>query len=341
MLRIKTLKLEGLLCLGLLTSIFLVGCGKNSDSNLILESENISLKKKSNATSTDLSSPEILVMDGNYEVVYLGAILSGKDIVAESAFNPLGSYKKLPIRVSTSISGAPIATINSPRLSTYRQTVQDILRASPLTNAEVNSFLYTYRPFYDYKELTKEFGYKVNTRSLFSKSSSSLSTQLTTISKTYGFVAGFELVNFTVDMSMPKLTELIDTAAARKLVASGDDPIYVSSVSYGQKGILAVETNSSIEQVSKVVEKMTKKIFKKTTETFSSTEISLINNSTIRLYMVGGSSAGSSVTIDGYNGFVSYVKDLGVFSADNPGYPISFRCRRLRDYSLFRALDQL
>lgn len=327
--------------MGLLTSIFLVSCGKNIESDLILEHENNPIGKKSNAASTDLSSPEILVTDGNYEVVYLGAVLSGKDIIAESAFNPLGSYKKLPIRVSTSISGAPIATINLPRLSTYRQTVQDILRASPLTNPEVNSFLYTYRPFYDYKELTSEFGYKVNTRSLFSKSSSSLSTQLTTISKTYGFVASFELVNFTVDMSTPKLTELIDSAAVRKLVAAGEDPIYISSISYGQKGILAIETNSSIEQVNKVVEKMTKKIFKKTTETFSSSEINLINNSTIRLYMVGGSTAGSSVTIDGYTGFISYVKDLGAFTADNPGYPISFRCRRLRDFSLFRALDQL
>jgi len=327
---------KGLFKIALLISILFVGCKKDNDSKLTVQ-ETKSLNKKANNANT--SSADILVMDNNYEIVYLGAILSGTDILSESTFNPLGSYAKLPIKVSTSISGAPSATINPPRLSTYRQTVQDILRSTTLSNPDIASFLYYYRPFYDYKEITREFGYKVNTRGLFSKTSSSLTNQLTTITKKYGFVSAFELVNFTVDMSSPKLTELIDTAAAHRLVASGENPVYINSISYGQKGVLAVETDYNMEQTTKIFEKLTKKIFKKTKETFSSTEINIINNSTIRLFLVGGSSGGSSVTIDGYNGFINYVKDIGAFSADNPGYPISFRCRKLKDFSLFKALE--
>lgn len=269
-------------------------------------------------------------------MVYLGSMLNGQQIADDGSFTPITGYQKRPITVSASLAGGSSKVITVPRLSTYRQAVQDILREIPNSSTDVSSFLFYQRPFYDYSEIKKEFGYKVNTRSLFSSTNTSVLNQLTVIQKNYGIVMGFELINFTMDMSLPRSTELIDPIAADNLSASGTNPVYINSISYGQKGILAIETDYSMEETTRAFEKVTRKIFKKTTETLTETEISIVNNSTIRVYLVGGSSAGSVTRVEGYDSFIAYIKDLGTFSAENPGFPISFRCRQLSDYSSFK-----
>ncbi|TDS08880.1 thiol-activated cytolysin family protein [Sphingobacterium paludis] len=285
---------------------------------------------------TTYSSSEMTVMDHNYELVYLGSMLNGQQIINNGIFAPLTGYPKLPITVSTSIAGTLSKEIPVPRLSTFRQAVQDILRESSTAGTEVSSFLFFQRPFFDYNEIKKEFGYEVNTRSLFSTSNTSVINRLTVIEKTYDIVMGFELINFTIDMSLPRANELIALNSAEKLIAETTTPVYISSISYGQKGILAIESDYTTEETNKAFEKVTRKIFKKTTESLTEREIHIINNSTIQVYLVGGSNSGSVTRVEGYDSFINYIKDLGTFSAENPGFPISFRCRHLPDYSFFK-----
>ncbi|QBR11562.1 hypothetical protein E3D81_04975 [Sphingobacterium sp. CZ-2] len=273
--------------------------------------------------------------DNNYELVYLGSILNGNDILQQGNFNLVFGYNKLPIRISTSINGAQSKIISIPRLSTFRQTVQDVLRGVSIKSNDISSFSFYSNPFNDYSEISQHFGHKVNTRSLFSSSSSSVSNVLTTIKKKNGIISTFELINFTIDMSLPRADELISEVDIESQLLN--NPVYISSISYGQKGIFAIESDFTKEEIVKVFEKVTKKIFKKTTETITSTDINIINNSTIRVFLAGGPNSGSVSQINGYLSFLNYVTELGDFSADNPGYPITFQCRQINDYSLFRT----
>ena len=222
----------------------ITGCSKTKYLEFpIITRSNLTLSTKTSAKAAQLA--DFMVMDNNYELVFLGSMINGKNIIDFSTFNPVTGYSKLPITISSSLNGSTSRTITVPRLSTFRQSVQDILRSTSISNPDVSSFLYYYRPFYDYDELTNDFGYKVNTRSLFSTTTTSATNQLTTIKRKNGLVVGFELINFTVDMSLPKKNELIDNMTASTLVNLGNVPVYVSSISYGQKGIIAIETDYS------------------------------------------------------------------------------------------------
>ena len=317
-----------------LTLVGLIGCSKEITLDQ-KEAKAAKLQAKASA-KTMLESSSITVMDNNYDLVYLGVILKGKEIIDSATFNPISGYTKLPIRISSSLAGSTSRTISIPRLSTFRQATRDLLNAIPNLGPDISSFHYYSRPFYDYSELKQMFGYNVKTRSLFSTTNTSIIDQLTTIRKKNGLVVGFEIVNFTLDMSLPKATELIEETALKNLLSTGDRPVYISSVSFGQKGVLAIESDYSKEETNRVFEKITKKIFKKSTESLTTSEINIINNTTIRVFLVGGSNAGAVTQINGYDAFVSYIQDIGTFTASNPGFPISFRCRELSDFSLFK-----
>ncbi|MBB5637132.1 thiol-activated cytolysin [Pedobacter cryoconitis] len=320
-------------CSLLMMSIY--GCKKNE--SLTAGQSSVNQESGKRQIQSLVESSDFTVMDNNADIVYLGNILSGKLLTDSAQFWGLSGYQKLPIRISCSFPGQNVGdVINIPRMSSFRQTLQNILRRNNFQNTQIGAFSYTYRPFYDYDELRKEFGYNLSVRGLFSSSSSSLNHSVTTIKKRFGFVASFELENFTVDTPLPKKTELIGETELAALIAGGQDPVYINSISYGQRGILSVETDLNMEETNKAFTKVTNKIFKKTTETLTEYEKHLIQQSTITLFLVGGPNSGSPMSIDGYNSFITYVTSLGDFSADNPGYPISFRLRRLSDYSLFK-----
>jgi thiol-activated cytolysin len=323
------------------TAVLFLGCKKEQGLSNAHPTSYIdglsSLKPKAAVRNSLVESSDFMVMDNNSESVYLGDILSAKDLYNLSEFNPISGYGKLPIRISCSFPGQDVSdVITVPRLSTFRQAVQNILRKNNFDNAQIGSFLYNYRPFYDYDEIRQEFGYNLSVKGLFSSSSSSTTHSVTTIKKRYGFVASFELVTFTVDMAIPRMTELISDNDIQLLAATNQDPVYINSISYGQKGIFSVETDSNIEETNAAFEKVTKGIFKKTTETLTEYEKHLIDQSTIYLYLAGGPNAGSPMVIDSYATFIQYVTSLGNFSADNPGYPVSFRMRRVQDNTLFK-----
>lgn len=321
------------ICTLLMISIY--GCKKNE--SLTAGQNSVHKDAGSRQTNGFVESSDFTVMDNNADIVYLGNVLSGKLLTDSAQFWGLVGYQKLPIRISCSFPGTNTGdVINTPRMSSFRQTLQNILRRNSFQNTQIGAFAYTYRPFYDYDELRKDFGYNLSVRGLFSSSSSSLMHNVTTIKKKFGFVASFQIENFTVDMPLPQKTELIGVSDLATLIATGQDPLYINSISYGQKGILSVETNLNMEETNKAFTKVTSKIFKKTTETLTEYEKHLIQESTITLFLVGGPNSGSPMAIDGYNSFITYVTALGDFSADNPGYPISFRLRRLQDYSLFK-----
>ncbi|QNN42790.1 thiol-activated cytolysin family protein [Pedobacter roseus] len=327
-------------CLLMVSAAFLTGCRKDymnpisSTGTRTLTSRG---QVKMSASNLAIESSSFTVMDDNIEAVYLGNILSGKQLLDLSEFNPLVNYQKLPIRISCSFPGTDVgSTIAVPRMSSYWQSIQDILRKNNFAGNQIGSFAYNYIPFNDYDEIRREFGYNVNVRGLFSSSSSSVVNSVTTVKKRFGFVASFEVENFTADISLPKRDELVNDADFAALVSSNENPLYVNSISYGQRGIIAVETDIDLEETNRAFSKVTNKIFKKTTETLTEYEKHLIDQSSIYLFLVGGPNSGSPMVIDGYNSFITYVTSLGDFSAANPGYPISFRMRRLQDNTLFK-----
>lgn len=324
----------------MVSAAFSGGCSKDHIEPISLAgTQNLTFRDQARMSALNLAieSSSFTVMDDNSDAVYLGNILSGKQLSDLSEFNPISNYQKLPIRISCSFPGTDVGgVIAVPRMSSYWQGVQDILRKNNFAGNQIGSFAYNYTPFDDYDEIRREFGYNVNVRGLFSSLSSSVINSVTTVKKRFGFVASFEVENFTADISLPKRDELVNDADFAALVSSDENPLYINSISYGQRGIIAVETDIDLEETNRAFSKVTNKIFKKTTETLTEYEKHLIDQSSIYLFLVGGPNSGSPMVIEGYSSFITYVTSLGDFSADNPGYPISFRLRRLQDNTLFK-----
>ena len=133
---------------------------------------------------------------------------------------------------------------------------------------------------------------------------------------------------------MPRSNELISRISIDSMVTASMAPIYVNSITYGRMGVIAIESNYSYEEVAGVYNSVVKKLFKKTSESVTQHEINIINESTISIYIIGGSGSLGSLAVVGYNSLSSIITNGDIQpSTNNPGMPIFFSMRYLNDFS--------
>ncbi|MET3875961.1 thiol-activated cytolysin family protein [Chitinophaga sp. OAE865] len=320
-----------------LTMFFLTSCQKKTIDKEGYNRQNTWLMAMVQPPATATEGPRIrqYVTDENSDFIYLGAILNGQELIQNESYIPIGSYTKLPIVITGTFNAKAMAgtILERPRLSTYRQKIRDLFYEDP-TIIQSGSFEYSYRPFTNYDSLNNEFATSKKTSKFFSSSSSSITNTEKSISKQTGLVLQFIQTYYSTTTNLPRANELLSKISIDSMVAAHMDPVYINSITYGRMGVITVESNYSYEELSSVYSSVTKKLFKKMTETVTKHEIDVINESIIRIYIIGGSGSSGALSVIGYNSLSSIITSGDIQpSVDNPGVPIFFSMRYLKNFS--------
>ncbi|ASZ13169.1 thiol-activated cytolysin family protein [Chitinophaga pendula] len=283
-------------------------------------------------------SNEHAVYDDYADQIYPGALINGKS-VETFEFNPvIGNYTPKPITVSVSLPAQPSAvagTIPLPSRTATDRLVNNILLGGSVPNGGFSKYNLNIKEFSFYDELKEFFATGVNTNAIFFNKSTGGTRDVKKIARQTGLMAKFIQKNFTVDMDIPKAGQLLDAA---DVAALGQySPLYVSSVTYGRLGIIAVESNYSFDKLNTAFKKAFNIIGINGSNTLTQEELNVINSADIKVYLVGGNGSQAVATINGFEHFKSYLGGGQTFSADAPGVPITFSLRYLSDHAAYKA----
>lgn len=278
---------------------------------------------------------EQVVLDGYQRLIYPGSLIKGKS-VSNLNFDPVVGVEKLPITISVSIpaiNGTVSKVITNPNLSASRTALNEILSQN-ISGDEVSSFSFDLRQFTTYDELKLSFGANVKIGSVFS---AAFKDSTTKVSLKTGLVAKFVQRNFTVDMDIPNNGQLLANNVDPATL--GDySPVYVSSITYGRMGIMAIESSYDYDAVRTAFNATFSFIKAGGGISITSEQRKIIEESQMSVYTRGGQGAEVVKSIKGYEEFVNYIISGGKFSVNTPGVPLFFSLNYLTDHTLFKTI---
>lgn len=284
--------------------------------------------------------------------LYLGAILRGDQAVDVENFTPL----RIPVTDRNPIT----MYANFPTDSIYRTVmpspIQDAsyIRAALKagTGTQVQSFTYEMNQFKKTEELKKSFGANLKVGNILDVSY--LDTSAAGMQKTK-VRAEFIQENFAVNIEPPIYEPFLKPTVDMGQFG-GYDPLIVSSVTYGRKGIFIMESDSSYDMVRKtlsvaltlsaeMVSSLVAGDSSKLGNNFSITlglrltkeQRETVENSKVYVYVIGvdGKSTVQAVT-GGLAGFAEVIAKSGGFSPESPGVPLYYTLNYLSDFGTFR-----
>jgi thiol-activated cytolysin len=309
--------------------------GQKTSSGIVRDSAWSSGGGKTLFVETD----DVMVSNENWDLAYPGAIFNSKSIVNGYLFNPLSvrDYDALPIRASLSIPGTNVGgVIENPDIVTMRDFVGQVI-ARQGSVPQINSFSYTSSEFTDYNELKYTFGANVDIGKIVSIGVNGGGTK---IKSRTGVIAKFVQENFTVDMSLPKKTELISPADANA-VMDEYAPVYVNSVTYGRFGMFMAETDASYQDFNVAFKAGLNIGIVKSDVNVTAAQKALLDKAKITIYMKFGPGQAYTATVNGYEAFKNAILAGASVTSESYGGPISFRMRNLKNFALFKTIFKI
>lgn len=284
--------------------------------------------KLSKTISNTITSDQIIVTYPQY--TYIGSLLNATTI-DDATYSPV-PFQLKPIDISFSFPTDFIqSTIARPSLSAMRAAVNKATRDANFSGQQSLSFEYDIKQFSKYEEAKLAFGANVNVGSLFKLEASGSSHS---IKKKTGVFAKFIHRNFTIDMDLPYDGNVF-LNPLDKQNSSSHNPVYISSITYGRLGVLALESNYSYDEVLFAL----KAAF---TAKVVNGELSIdiqskkvLEESELKTYVLGGKGTDATQIVNGYKGFSDFIVNGGEFTADVPGVPIYFSASHASDNSIF------
>lgn len=273
---------------------------------------------------------ESIVMDNMQRYIYPGSLLQGNTI-ADAEYKPVSVPIK-PVTVSVSFPAKKVkGVLNNPSLSSTRQFVNDIVRQEGI-GKQTASLSFEIEQFTSYEELKILFGSNKKTSGIFFNKSSGEENFEHKISKGTGIAVKFVQKYFTLDMDIPH-GGLVNGDISGLVKYS---PVYVSSIAYGRMGIMTIETNESyLDAYSKINEAFSTLFVNKQSYVNEAIK-SLIQNATIKIYLIGSNGEAGVMTISGYDAFLKLITEGGEFNENNFGAPLYSSFSYLTDHSPYR-----
>lgn len=306
--------------------------GKNKNIHVEMISDNDGLKSESTTGSSSkegnirpayrflLQSNEKLIPLSALSKIYLGAIYNGLELEKER-YNLL-SYATNSFKMSTSAPLGNISVnIDNASLSKQREALRSLFSKEPVNKQYVpEEFNFSIEQFSSYEEL--QFV-------LHSELDATRFQNTQNINKKTGLYIKCFQRNFSLDM------DISDKFIKNGTPIRADNPIYVSSISYGKIALLAIESDYSYSDTESAYRKVTRKFLYKETVTITSRDIEIINNSNISIFSMAENGSGFQA-IKGYQAFIEYISksgDWGKYTSSNPGVPIYTSFSHLKDGS--------
>lgn len=278
--------------------------------------------------------------------IHLGAIIKGDQIEDVENISPMAIPLTMrnPITIYASFPTDSISrVVAAPAPSQDKSYITAALKAG--SGDQLSSFSYSMAQFKRYSEMQLSFGASLNIGSLFNLSFSQdakIEDNKTRVR------AEFTQENFTVNIEPPLYEPFIKEGS--DLSIFGDySPLIVSSITYGRKGIMTVESDSSFNSVKSAVQAVFSIPFVPGTPMDSialsahltQSQIRLIQSSELKTYVIGSDGRDVVQTIRGIEGFAALIINGGRFTPEVPGVPLSYTLSYLSDFAAYRHRFEL
>ncbi len=296
--------------------------------------------------SLDSNFDDVAILRPNIDAVYPGALVSANDNMLEGVPDPLSIEKgAYTLRINLpGIGQNGVLNIQNPSKSVVDTKIDNALQWW-YTNAGDNEVpansVYSSANLYSSMQVSRDIGLNL------SWADNNVAAQLDFTNTTERRVAtmSFKQVFFSVTMDTPLSPAhmLGNTLTLEDVQARITDELpaaYVSSVSYGKILVLRMETEYT-EETADIDLSAVLDYSVNVDATYDEEKESIIASSTFKLLSIGGnaevgvSPISSSDFTSGPGGFIDAITGSNaLLSANNPGVPIAYTMRFLRDNSL-------
>ena len=267
---------------------------------------------------------EQIVLNPQTDVIYPGALIKGESIL-DGTYTLIPAERK-PITISTSLTGGENVSIEieDPKLSTIREAINELMNQDydvPYANMG-----FTVEQAYSEKQLDLSLhaSYKggiVNVKGGFDFSNKQVKTRM---------VAKFIQNYYTLDMDMPMEPSDLFKGDVNQSLFGTFMPMYVSTVTFGRMALFTIESEYSEQEVKTYLDASYAGVEAESSADFDA----LMEKSTMKAYILGGSGSDAATTINGFGDFKKYIQEGGNFSKSSPGAPISYKLRYISDNSI-------
>jgi len=281
----------------------------------------------------------VLYLGLNDDVIWPGSMILGA-MAHSFVYDPV-TLPRAPITLSVSLelssTGDSITeVVRDPRLSTVRQGISDLLAEAVTEDTSVPAKVdFLYEEVFSQSQMDLFFGTDL------SYGAGSLQTQFdfeSTVEKTR-IVAKYQQVYFTIDMDTPRNASAFfpsntDPEELAEAIPEGSNPLYVAGVSYGLMAIMTIESNFSSREVRTALKAAYEAGVADLELEFDSKDREVLEDSTIKIIVYGGSTQNLDRISGGFEGFMDIVSASHEFTPESPGVPLAYKFRHVRDNTL-------
>ncbi len=270
---------------------------------------------------------EMLLLSPLSQKFYPGALIKGESI-STGEYIPIVADRK-PITISISlnnIEGSAFREVQNPNVATVRDAVNELIN-SKLTGKSQAHLSYSITNVYSEKQLSASIGANYSNATVDLAGSFDFSNKKVESSLVIKFVQKY----FSIDMNpianpSDLFIKLPDVGTFGSVL-----PSYIASVNYGRMILFTATSSYSNSEMNAAFDAAFKSGVSSGGVKISAAHQEIINNSSIKAFVLGGSGTDAAGTINGIEGVKSYILNGGEFSKDSPAAPLSYLLNNVTD----------
>lgn len=283
--------------------------------------------------STTEHFDEFVTFQPNSATLWPGSIVEGYD--ASMGLLTSITLPRAPLTYSVSLenlAGSPVATMETPTLSEFRETVQQVLSAG-VNGSTPARVAFELRQVFSTSEVALalstalEWGGGNKVAAMFDFNSDQTRTRL---------VANFTQAYYTVDVDVPaQPSDLFDPGVTVEDLSAFMDhtspPMYVQSITYGRRAVFSIETDRSEKEVRSALEAVISAFGGDGELEVTEEHKQLLESAKMQVFVLGGGGVAVEAVL-GYQGLIKYILDGGDYSAESPGAAIAYKLAYLDNF---------
>ena len=285
------------------------------------------------------SAIDIVALDPNVGVLYPGALVHGIDantgtltpVLLPRSGGKVALDDKVFMTGATATKSAVIDEFAPDKVS---DTISSILQSNQVNTASAASLVIEEAKSFEQAML--KIGVDVNKAKFSIKGdfqSESWSNKTNLVVKfTQVYYTAYPVLPYSAQVWAPDVT----ADDVSQVTAANDPILYVSGVSYGRTLIMRVQSDASYSDVKAALNVAYQGTVNASVQ-LSAEQKTLLSNSKLEVYTLGGSSESGVKVLAGPTELQSYLASGATWSPSSPGVPISYTLRALRSGKAFAA----
>ncbi len=273
---------------------------------------------------------ENIALNPTSDILWPGAIIDGASL-ATGAYVPI-VVPRAPLTLSISlvnIAGAKSRTVQDPKLSTVRNAMADLLsqEVTGATDARVT---------FEITDIHSASQLDIALRASYDNGLNDVKGQFDfsrtdVLSRT---VVKFMQVYYTIDVDIPQypsdlFAASVTWATLRDAISGDVSPMYISTISYGRMALFTIESSYSSTEVNAALQASFSAI--NTNVDLSTAYRTVLQQSSIKGMIIGGSGAQAVQAVNGFDGLKQYMTTGGNYDQNTAAAPLAYKLRYLSD----------